>query len=152
MVIAPGILTGTFVPAGSKCGFGAISPATNAVGDSSMGGHLGPLLKSAGYDCTILEDIPPDPVYIRIDDDRIEICDAGAIWGMGSLDVEAALKKELGEEYEITPAIGPAGENGVVFSCISHDFGCQAGRTGVGAVLGSKKVKAIAVRVPDLQR
>ena len=110
-----------------------------------MGGHFGPELKAAGYDYMILEDISPDPVYIRIDDDRIEICDAGAIWGMGSLDVEEVLKKELGEEYEIA-TIGPGGENGVVFSCISHDFGRQAGRTGVGAVLGSKKVKAIAVR------
>lgn len=82
VIVAPGILTGTFVPAGSKCGFGAISPATNAVGDSSMGGHFGPELKAAGYDYLILEDISQDPVYIKIEDDKVEMCDAGHLWGM----------------------------------------------------------------------
>lgn len=145
LIIAPGILTGTFVPAGSKIGFGAISPATNGVGDSSMGGHLGPELKAAGYDLIILEDISSEPVYVFIDDDTVELRSADQIWGKGSLDTEAHLKQDLGDEFEIA-TIGPAGENGVVFSCITHDFGRQAGRTGLGAVMGSKRVKALVVR------
>jgi aldehyde:ferredoxin oxidoreductase len=145
LIIAPGILTGAFVPAGSKVGFGAISPATNGVGDSSMGGHLGPELKAAGYDLIILEDISPEPVYVFIDDGTVELRSGDQIWGKDSLDTEAYLKEELGDEFEIA-TIGPAGENGVVFSCITHDFGRQAGRTGLGAVMGSKRVKALAVR------
>lgn len=156
-IVATGLLTGTFTAAGSKCGFGAISPATNGHADSSMGGHFGPELKFAGYDLIIFEDISPNPVYLYIDDDKVEIRPADDYWGMGSLDTESKLKQDLGEDFEIV-TIGPAGENGVVFSCITHDFGRNAGRCGVGAVMGSKRLKAIAVRgsksipVKDLEK
>jgi aldehyde:ferredoxin oxidoreductase len=144
-VMAPGVLTGSFAPAGSKVGFGCISPATNGYADSSMGGHLGPELKYAGYDLVVLEEISPRPVILVIDDDRVELRDAGSHWGRGALELEIALKCELGDDFQIA-AVGPAAENGIVFSCISHDHGRQAGRCGTGAVLGSKRVKAIAVR------
>ncbi len=145
LIIAPGVLTGTFVAAGSKCGFGAISPATNGHADSSVGGHLGPELKFAGYDLIVFEDISPEPVFLYIEDDKIELRSAEHLWGKGSIDTESQLKDELGEDFEIA-TIGPAGENGVVFSCITHDFGRNAGRCGVGAVMGSKRIKAIAVK------
>ncbi len=144
-IVAPGILTGSFVPAGAKIGFGCISPATNGLADSSMGGHLGPELKYAGYDLIIFEKIGAEPQYLFIDDDRVELRPASAYWGMGSLELETRMKADLGDDFQIA-TIGPAAENGVVYSCITHDFGRQAGRCGTGAVLGSKKIKAIAVR------
>jgi len=145
LIVAPGVLTGTFTAAGSKCGFGAISPATNGHADASVGGHLGPEIKFAGYDLIIFDDISPEPVYLFIENEKIELRSAKDTWGKGSIDCERQLKDELGEDFEIA-TIGPAGENGIVFSCITHDFGRNAGRCGVGAVMGSKKVKAIAVK------
>ena len=144
-IIAPGVLTGSFAPCGSKLGFGCVSPLTNGHADSNMGGHLGPEIKYAGYDMIVFERISPKPVYLFVDDDTIELRPAEQYWGMGSLDLEARMKKDLGEDFQIA-TIGPAGENGVAFACITHDFGRQAGRCGVGAVMGSKKLKAIAVR------
>lgn len=144
-IVAPGVLTGGFIPCGSKLGFGCISPATNGHADSSMGGHLGPEIKYAGYDCIVFENAAREPSYLYIDDDTVELRPASDYWGKGSLELEEIMKKDLGEDFQIA-TIGPAGENGVVFSCISHDFGRQAGRCGVGAVMGSKKIKAIAVR------
>jgi aldehyde:ferredoxin oxidoreductase len=144
-IMAPGVLTGSFAPAGSKIGFGCISPATNGHADSNMGGMLGAEVKYAGYDMVVFERVSPEPVYLYVDDDKVELRPAGDYWGMGSLDLEKRMKDDLGEDFQIA-TIGPAGENGVVFSCITHDFGRQAGRCGVGAVMGSKKVKAIAVR------
>ena len=145
LIIAPGVLTGSFVAAGSKCGFGAISPATNGHADASVGGHLGPEIKFAGYDLIVFDEISSEPVYLFIENDKIELRSAKDIWGKGSIDCERQLKDELGEDFEIA-TIGPAGENGIVFSCITHDFGRNAGRCGVGAVMGSKKIKAIAVK------
>ncbi len=145
LILNAGIMSGSFIPAGSKVSFGSISPLTNGHGDSNMGGHLGPMLKFAGYDMVIFEGISPHPVYLYIDNEKVELRDASKYWGMKSLECEARLKKDLGEDFEIA-TIGPAGENGVLFSCITHDFGRQAGRTGQGAVMGSKKLKAIAIR------
>ncbi len=144
-VMAPGVMTGSFAPTGAKIGFGCISPATNGYADSSMGGHLGPELKYAGYDLVILEDVANEPKYLFIDDDKVELRSADKYWGKGSLDLEKIMKKDLGADFQIA-TIGPAAEKGVVFSCITHDFGRQAGRCGTGAVLGSKNIKAIAVK------
>jgi aldehyde:ferredoxin oxidoreductase len=144
LVIAPGPFTGLFIPAGSKCEFGAISPASNGVGDSNMGGHFGPELRYAGYDGVVIRGVSPEPVILVIDDRKVELRPAGDHWGKGSLETEAALKRELGEPFQIA-TVGPAGENGVAFSCITHFFGRQAGRAGVGAVMGKKGLKAVAV-------
>jgi aldehyde:ferredoxin oxidoreductase len=144
-IVTAGVMSGCFSPAGSKIEFGSVSPLTNGHGDSNMGGHLGPMLKFAGYDMIIFSGISPKPVYLYIDNDTVDIRDAASYWGMGSLDCEAKFKEDLGEEFEIA-TIGPAAENGVLFSCITHDFGRQAGRTGQGAVMASKKLKALAVR------
>ncbi|HOA15376.1 MAG TPA: aldehyde ferredoxin oxidoreductase family protein [Bacillota bacterium] len=145
VAIAPGPMSGIFMPASGKVQFGALSPATRMIGDSNMGGHFGPEIKYAGYDLVIIEGVSETPVTIVIDDDRVSFKDASGLWGKGSYETEEALKKQLGESFQIS-TIGPAGENKVFFACINHDFGRQAGRTGIGAVLGSKKVKAIAVR------
>lgn len=145
LVIATGPLTGHFLPASGKTHFGAKSPATGGYGDSNMGGHFGPTLKYAGYDLIILNGKAHEPSYLYIDDDTVEIRPATEYWGMGSLSVEEKLKNDLGDDFQII-TIGPAGEKEVYYACISHDFGRQAGRTGIGAVMGSKNIKAIAVR------
>ena len=144
-IIASGPLTGHFLPATGKTHFGCKSPATGGYGDSNMGGHFGATLKYAGYDMLILTGRAAEPSLLVIQDDKVEISSASDLWGMGSISVEAKLKEDLGEAYQIL-TIGPAGENGVAFACITHDFGRQAGRVGIGAVLGSKNIKAIAVK------
>lgn len=144
-IMNAGIMSGCFIPAGAKIEFGSISPLTNGHGDSNMGGHLGPELKYAGYDMVIFTGKSAKPVYIYIDNDTVELRDASQYWGLGALDCEVRFKKDLGEDFQVA-TIGPAAENGVLFSCISHDYGRQAGRTGQGAVMAAKKLKAIAVR------
>ena len=145
LVMAAGPLSGVFLPGCGKTHLGAKSPATGGYGDSNVGGHLSPELKQAGYDMLVLEGASTEPCIVVINDDEVEIRPAGDLWGLGCFATEKRLKDELGEDYQIA-VIGPAGENLVKFACIGHDFGRQAGRTGVGAVMGSKKVKAIAIQ------
>lgn len=144
-IVASGPLSGQFLPASGKTHFGCKSPATGGYGDSNMGGHFGPALKYAGYDMMILTGRATTPSMLVIEDEKITIIPAGTLWGMGSLVAETRLKEEMGEEFQIM-TIGPAGENLVAYACITHDFGRQAGRVGIGAVLGSKNIKAIAVK------
>lgn len=143
--IAPGPFSGQFLSSTGKVHMGALSPATGGYGDSNMGGHFSLELKQAGVDLLILEDIADNPVTVIIDDGKVEFRDASSYWMEGTFATERRLKEELGEEWQIA-VIGPAAVHGVVFACVQHDFGRQGGRTGVGTVLGSKKVKAIAVR------
>jgi aldehyde:ferredoxin oxidoreductase len=145
LIAASGPLTGHFLPASGKTHFGTKSPATGGYADSNMGGHFGPQMKYAGYDVLVITGKAERPSYLFIDDDRAEIRPAAEYWGQGSLTAEKNFKDHLGDDYQII-TIGPAGENLVRYACISHDFGRQAGRTGVGAVMGSKHLKAIAVR------
>lgn len=145
VVMASGPLSGTFVPAAGKVHFATKSPETGGYGDSNMGGHIAAEMKYAGLDAIIIKGKSPEPCYLFIEDDRVEIRNAEHLWGKGAIETEKILKEELGDEFQIA-TIGPAGENQVSFACISHDFGRQAGRTGVGAVLGSKNLKAIAIR------
>lgn len=157
VIVASGPLAGVLVPAGGKLALGTKSPATGGYGDTNMGGTLAAELKHAGYDAIILEGAADRPSYLLVDDDRVEIRDASRYWGRGAITAEKMLKDDLGEDFHIM-TIGPAGEKLVHFACVSQDFGRQGGRTGVGAVLGSKKLKAVAVRgskaipVADLPR
>jgi aldehyde:ferredoxin oxidoreductase len=109
-----------------------------------MGGHFTAEIKYAGLDTIILEGISPKPVYLFIDNDQIEIHDASDLWGKGTFEVEKEFKEKFGEAYQVA-VIGPGGENGVSYACVNHDYGRQAGRGGVGTVMGSKKVKAIVI-------
>ena len=145
VIIAAGPLSGHLLPGSGKTHFGTLSPATGGYGDSNMGGHFGPALKYAGYDCLVLEGKARKLSTLVISDDRIDLVEDEGLAGIGAIKTENLLKERLGEDYQII-TVGPGGERGVVFSCIHHDFGRQAGRTGVGAVLGSKNIKAIAVR------
>lgn len=145
VVIAPGPLTGVFLPGSGKVHMGTKSPASGGYGDSNMGGHFSPEIKYAGYDAILVRGKGKEPTLVVIEDDKVAFQDAGDVWGKGAITAESMLKKRLGEDFQIA-TIGPAGENLVKFACVSHDFGRQAGRTGVGAVWGWKNLKAIAVR------
>jgi len=145
VIISTGPLSGTLVPGAGKTDITTKSPQTGGYASASVGGLICAELKYAGYDAIIFEGTSKHPVYLFIDDDKVEIRDASDLWGKGSLTVEEELKKDLGEAFQIA-TIGPAGEKLVSYACITHDFGRQAGRGGVGTVLGAKKLKAIAVR------
>jgi len=145
LVAAAGPISGLLIPGAGKTTFAAKSPATGGYADSNVGGLFSAEMKYAGYDLIIVEGVSPEPVYIYIDNDTVELRDASEYWGQGAITAETALKKQLGDDYQIA-IIGPGGENLVKFACICHDFGRQAGRAGVGTVMGSKKLKAIAIR------
>ena len=144
LIISSGPLSGLMIPGAGKCDFTTKSPLTNGYASSSLGGHFTAEIKYAGLDSIILEGTSPKPVYLFIDNEKIELRDASHLWGKGTIAVEKELKEKLGEEFQIA-VIGPGGENGVSFASINHDFGRQAGRGGVGTVMGVKKVKAIAI-------
>jgi len=146
LIIATGPLSGLLIPGAGKTSFAAISPATGYYGDSNVGGMFCTELKQAGFDALILEGKSDKPVYLWVEDGEVEMRNAEDYWGTGSLDTENTLKKDLGDELIRVASIGQAGENLVNFACVTCDYGRQAGRTGMGAVMGSKKVKAIAVR------
>ncbi len=156
LIISTGPLSGMMAAGGGKCDWTTKSPLTGGYADASMGGHFTAEMKYAGLDTIILEGASPKPVYLLIDDDKVQLLDAASLWGKGSIDVEVELKHKYGEEYQVA-VIGPGGENQVLYACINHDFGRQAGRGGVGAVMGSKRVKAIvihgtkSVEVADLE-
>ncbi len=144
LFISSGPFSGLMIPGAGKCDWTTKSPLTGGYADASMGGHFTAEIKYAGLDSIILEGISPKPVYLFINDDQIEIRDASDLWGKGTFAVEKEFKEKFGEAYQIA-VIGPGGENGVSYACVNHDYGRQAGRGGVGTVMGSKKVKAIVI-------
>ncbi len=146
LMFVTGPLTGTNASCGSRYMVVTKGPLTNAITTSNSGGHWGPELKAAGYDMIILEGRASSPCYLWVYDDQIEIRDAGHLWGKTVWETEEDLRKELGVPDTIIASIGPAGEKLVRFACIMNDLHRAAGRSGVGAVMGSKNLKAIAVR------
>ena len=146
LLIATGPITGTLWPMSGRTVFVSKAALTGIWGESHVGGFLGPELKYAGYDMLVVEGIAEKPVYILIEDDDLQIIDASNLWGMTTNDVTAAIKNRHKDPDIQVAAIGPAGENRVRFSAVIIDNARAAGRTGMGAVLGSKNVKAIAIR------
>ncbi|MGB9724316.1 MAG: aldehyde ferredoxin oxidoreductase family protein [Chloroflexia bacterium] len=145
LIASTGPLSGLLVPGAGKMDWTCKAPLTGGYASASVGGHLTAELKYAGYDAIIFEGASQKPVYLYIDDDRVELRDASDLWGRGSITTEETLKKRLGEDFQMA-TIGPGGENLVKYACITHDYGRQAGRGGVGAVMGAKRLKAVAVR------
>ena len=146
LVFALGTLTGHPFVGSGRNSVGCKSPLSGGYGESEAGGFWGAELKRAGFEGIILEGISPKPVYLSIRDGKAEIHDADHLWGRETADTEAAIQKELGDKRIRTAVIGPAGEKRVRFACILNDITHAAGRTGMGAVMGSKRLKAIAVR------
>jgi aldehyde:ferredoxin oxidoreductase len=146
LVIAPGPLTGAYLPASGKNSFITVSPATGIYGDSSMGGVFGVELRQSGYDAVILKGRAPELSALTIEEDRVKIVPMPSIAGTTALDAERHVREATGDEDMKIACIGPAGERGVVYSCVNTDWSRNAGRIGIGAVMGSKNLKAIAVR------
>jgi aldehyde:ferredoxin oxidoreductase len=144
LVFAPGPFTGTFAPSAGRYNVITKSPLNGTIAASNSGGVFGPELKFAGYDALIIEGQSATPVYLWIKDDLVEIRDASAMWGTVVADTTDALRAETDPDAKVA-CIGPAGENLSLISSIMNEMHRAAGRTGVGAVMGSKKLKAIAV-------
>ncbi|MEL7047833.1 MAG: aldehyde ferredoxin oxidoreductase family protein [Pseudomonadota bacterium] len=146
LIFATGPLTGTCASTGGRYSVITKGPLTGAIACSNSGGYWGAELKFAGWDMVILEGKAPKPVYLTIFDDQVEIHDAAPIWGKSIWDMDAWIKKKHQDPLMHITGIGVAGENQVLYAAIVNDLHRAAGRSGVGAVLGSKNVKAIAVR------
>lgn len=145
LIFINGPLTGVNVPTGGRYMVVTKSPLNNMIASSNSGGAWGARLKYAGYDALIVEGASEKPVYISIDDDKIEIKDASSLWGKTSEIVEETLKEQHGQEASVLN-IGPAGENLSLVAAIINEADRAAGRSGVGAVMGSKKLKAIVCK------
>ncbi len=158
IVIAPGPLSGLYLPSSGKTSFCSISPTTGIYGDSNIGGMFGVELRQAGFDAVVIKGKAPELSYLWIDDDDVQLKRAEKYSGMGSIETEHMLREDIGDETVKVASIGPAGEKLARMACITADWGRNAGRTGMGAVLGSKNLKAIAIRgtkdlpVADLPR
>ena len=146
IIWATGPLTGTMASTGGRYTVVTKGPLTGAIACSNSGGYWGAELKMAGWDMIIFEGKSPKPVYLFIQDDVAELRDASGLWGKTVWDTEALLKKQLQDPQVRVSSIGGAGENQVLFASVVNDLHRAAGRSGVGAVMGSKNLKAIAVR------
>ncbi len=145
LIFATGPLSGTNAPASGHFDVVTKGPLTGTIAASSSGGIFGPMLKYAGYDMIIFEGKAKKPVYLWINDDKVELRDATALWGKIVPEATEAIRAATDEEASVA-LIGPAGERQVLFANIMNESGRAAGRTGVGAVMGSKNLKAVAVR------
>lgn len=145
LIFMTGLLTGTPSPSASRYSVVTKSPLTNIWAQSSSGGRWGVDLKHSGFDGIIFEGISERPVYLTIDDEKAELHDAIDLWGKNVSETTQLLKERLGGTFNVA-SIGTAGENLVKYAAIMNDLHRAAGRCGVGAVMGSKRLKAIAVR------
>ncbi|MFQ5712184.1 MAG: aldehyde ferredoxin oxidoreductase family protein [Candidatus Geothermarchaeales archaeon] len=146
LIFATGPLNGTAAPTAGRLIVSAKSPQSGIYGDSNVGGHLAPEIKFAGYDVVVIRGRSEKPTYLWINDDTVEMRDAGALVGKDTWEVSEILRRDLGEREVEVAAIGPAGENLVRLACVMIDGNSAAGKTGMGAVMGSKRLKAVAVK------
>lgn len=146
LVFAAGPVTGAPVAGAGRNSVGAKSPLTGGFGEAEGGGFFGAELKRAGFDAIVIQGRAERPVYLWLHDGEAEIRDASALWGMDTGESQAAIRQELGDDRVRTAQIGPAGERLVRYACVINDLKHAAGRTGLGAVMGSKNLKAVAVR------
>jgi aldehyde:ferredoxin oxidoreductase len=145
LIFAPGPLTGTFAPSAGRYDVITKGPLNGVIAASNSGGAFGPELKYAGYDALIIEGKAAKPTYLWIKDDEVEIRDAAALWGHTTPDTTDLVRDETDEDAKVA-CIGPAGEKLALLANVMNDMFRAAGRTGVGAVMGSKNLKAIAVQ------
>ncbi|MBN2284924.1 MAG: aldehyde ferredoxin oxidoreductase family protein [Tissierellales bacterium] len=141
-----GIMTGIPNAGTSRLIVGAKSPVTNGFGMSESGGFVATELKKAGWDGIIFKGKSETPVYLNIKDEKVEIRDATHLWGKRNGEVNRLLKEEVGDETVKMSQIGPAGENKIRYACMINDLKHASGRSGMGAVMGAKNLKAIVVK------
>ena len=158
LIFSPSVLTGTPFPGNARFSVVTKSPLTGGMGEGEAGGPWGPELKWAGWDAIIIRGRANSPVYISIRDHEVQVCSAEHLWGLDTVEAHDTLISELGDSKSRAVTIGPGGENLVRYALIAAGHHDVAGRTGVGAVMGSKNLKAIVVRgtgrvaVADRQR
>ena len=145
LIMMTGPVNGTMVPTASRAVLCAKSPTTGSFYHSSFGGFFAPELKAAGFDGLIIEGKADHPVYLWIDDGKVELRDARHLWGQKTFHAQEVIRHEIGDEEIHVATIGPAGEMGLAYAMVLLDMRA-AGRGGIGAVMGSKNLKAIAVR------
>ncbi len=146
LIFATGPLTGTMASTSGRFSVITKGALTGAIACSNSGGRFGAELKFAGYDMLIIEGASDKPVYLHIENDHVELCDADEVWGKTVWQTEALLKQKYDDPLMRFASIGQAGENLCHYACVVNDLHRAAGRSGVGAVMGAKKIKTIAVR------
>ena len=146
MIMATGPLTGTMASTGGRYVVVTKGPLTNAIACSNSGGYFGAEMKFAGWDMIIFEGKSPKPVYLYLENDRAELRDAAHLWGKTCWETEETIKASHQDPLIRISSIGGAGENGVLYAAIVNDLHRAAGRSGVGTVMGSKNLKAVAIR------
>lgn len=146
LIMATGPLTGTMASTGGRYTVVTKGPLTGAIACSNSGGYFGAEMKFAGWDMIIFEGRSATPVYLMLENDRAELKDASHLWGTSTWHTEEQIKKDNQDPQIRVSSIGKAGENQVLFSCVVNDLHRAAGRSGVGAVMGSKNLKAVAIR------
>ena len=146
MIFATGPLTGTMASTGARYSIICKSPLTGTIACSNSGGYFGAELKSAGYDMVIFEGASPSPVYLSVENDTVELRPADDLWGMSVWEADEALHKKHQDPALKIAAIGRSAENGCLYAAVVNDLHRAAGRSGVGTVMASKNLKAVAVR------
>jgi aldehyde:ferredoxin oxidoreductase len=146
IIFALGPISGLALAGAARHCIGAKSPSTGGIAKSEAGGHWMAELKRAGYDVIIVEGKSANPCYLWVKDDNVEIKDASHLWGKDTKETQTAIRQDLGDEKVELAMIGQAGENKVLYACIMCGLHDAAGRGGLGAVMGSKNLKAVAVR------
>lgn len=146
LIFAPGILTGTVLPGTGRHAVGGKSPLTGALASGEAGGWWGAECKQAGFDAVVVQGKAEKPVYLWIKNGGAELRDASHLWGLKTGDSQEEIRKELDDKKIRVAQIGPAGEKLVRFAAVMHDVNRAAGRSGLGALMGSKNLKAVAVR------
>jgi aldehyde:ferredoxin oxidoreductase len=146
LIFAPGILQGSNLPGSGRHAVGGKSPLTGAIGSSEAGGWWGHEFKRTGFDALVVTGRATKPVYLWIHDGAVEIRRADHLWGLKTPEVQTSIRQELDDERVRIAQIGLAGENLVRYAAIMHDVNRAAGRNGLGALMGSKNLKAVAVR------
>ena len=149
LMITRGLLTGTAAPASSRIHLSALSPLSGLIASSNVGGFFGSMLKTLGIMGLIITGKAHHPIYIRINSKGVEIKDAGRLWGLDTRQTQTRLRSALGDDRAQVLCIGPAGENQVGFAGVLAGKDHAAGRTGIGAVLGSKNIKALVVQAEN---
>jgi aldehyde:ferredoxin oxidoreductase len=147
LVFATSVICGAPISGYNRFTVAAKSPLTGCFGESEAGGYFGPELKFAGFDAVVITGKAPQPVYLFIHNDELEIRNAAGIWGLDNHQTLKKLEIELADKKIRAATIGPAGERLVRFANVSNDMEHFNGRTGMGCVMGSKNLKAVVARV-----
>jgi len=146
LAFMPGLLSGTGAPSSSRLTVVSKSPLTGGWGEANVGGSMARELKRAGYDGILFQGVSSSPVYLLIYDGKAELKDASNLWSKDTIETVEWLRREIGDKTLSVGSIGPAGESLSLISSIIFDKGRAAGRSGMGAVMGSKRLKAVAVK------